>query len=83
MALYTTSEQLGDAYTTLHQTLKSGKTKSVAWRKWQLKQMFWMIADNEAAVGNVLCLEGLVEHVLEKNLWGGFLSWESATSPSC
>ncbi|KAK3168341.1 hypothetical protein OEA41_004788 [Lepraria neglecta] len=54
MAPYTTPEQLDAAYTTLQQTFKSGKTKSIAWRKWQLKQMFWLIADNEEAVVKAL-----------------------------
>ena len=54
MAPYTTSEQLDAAYRTLQQTFKSGKTKSIAWRKWQLKQMFWLIADNEEAVVKAL-----------------------------
>ena len=52
--IYTTPEQLENAYTTLHKTFKTGKTKSLAWRKWQLKQMFWMVADNEEAVAKAL-----------------------------
>lgn len=52
--VYTTPEQLDNAYTTLHKTFKTGKTKSLAWRKWQLKQLFWMIADNEEAIARVL-----------------------------
>ena len=52
--IYTTPEQLENAYMTLHKTFKTGKTKSLAWRKWQLKQMFWMVADNEEAVAKAL-----------------------------
>ena len=52
--VYTTPEELENAYTTLHKTFKTGKTKSLAWRKWQLKQLFWMVADNEEAIARVL-----------------------------
>lgn len=51
---YTTPKQLENAYTTLHRTFKTGKTKSLAWRKWQLKQLFWMVADNEEAIAKAL-----------------------------
>ena len=51
---YTTPEQLENAYTTLHKTFKTGKTKSLAWRKWQIKQLFWMVADNEEAIAKAL-----------------------------
>ena len=51
---YTTPEQLDNAYTTIHETFKTGKTKSLAWRNWQLKQMFWMVADNEEAIVKAL-----------------------------
>ena len=51
---YTTPEQLDHAYTTLHKTFKTGKTKSLAWRKWQLKQLYWMVADNEEAIAKAL-----------------------------
>ncbi len=51
---YTTPEQLDNAYTTLHKTFKTGKTKSLAWRKWQLKQLFWLVTDNEEAIAKAL-----------------------------
>ena len=54
MAPYTNPEQLDTAYSTLHQTFKTNKTKSLAWRKWQLKQMWWMVADNEEAIAKAL-----------------------------
>ena len=47
MAPYTTPEQLAAAHSTLVETFKTGKTKSIAWRKLQLKQIWWMISDNE------------------------------------
>ena len=50
MAPYTTSEQLQEAHATLTKTFKSNLTKSLAWRKWQLKQLWWLIADNEKAI---------------------------------
>lgn len=54
MAPYTTPGQLDTAYSTLHKTFKSGKTKSVAWRKWQLKQIWWMVKDNEDLIAQAL-----------------------------
>ena len=50
MAPYTTTEQLQEAHTTLTRTFKSNLTKSLAWRKWQLKQLWWLITDNENAI---------------------------------
>jgi aldehyde dehydrogenase (NAD+) len=34
-------------YQTLRQTFASQKTKSIKWRKWQLKQLWWLVQDNE------------------------------------
>ncbi|KAI0570968.1 Aldehyde dehydrogenase [Pyrenophora tritici-repentis] len=31
----------------LNETFASGRTKSIQWRKWQLKQQWWMIDENE------------------------------------
>lgn len=31
----------------LNETFAIGRTKSIEWRKWQLKQFWWMIEDNE------------------------------------
>lgn len=50
MASYTTPDELDVAYSTIQKTFKSGKTKSIAWRKWQLKQLWWMVSDNESAI---------------------------------
>lgn len=50
MAPYTTPEQLDATHSILHKTFKSCKKKSIAWRKWQLKQLWWMIKDNESAI---------------------------------
>lgn len=54
MTAYTTPPQLESAYKTLQETFKSGKTKSIAWRKWQLKQLWWMVCDNEGAIARAL-----------------------------
>ena len=50
MAPFTTPEEVQAAHKTLQKTFKSGLTKSIAWRKWQLKQMWWMVCDNEKAI---------------------------------
>ena len=34
-------------YQELRDTFASQKTKSIKWRKWQLKQFWWMVVDNE------------------------------------
>jgi aldehyde dehydrogenase (NAD+) len=47
---FTSLEQFKDAYDTLFETFESGKTKSLKWRKWQLKQFWWMIVENEDAI---------------------------------
>ena len=54
MSTYTGPEQVSTAYLTLQRSFKSGKTKSIAWRKWQLKQVWWMVADNEEAIVRAL-----------------------------
>lgn len=46
---YTTQLDFKASYETLHATFKTGKTKDVRWRKWQLKQLWWLLTDNEAA----------------------------------
>ncbi|KAK7207290.1 aldehyde dehydrogenase 3I1 [Myxozyma melibiosi] len=47
---FSTAAELDDAVTTLRRTFYSGKTKSLAWRKWQLKQAWWMLEDNEERI---------------------------------
>jgi aldehyde dehydrogenase (NAD+) len=54
MSSYTTDAEFEDAYETLQRTFRSGKTKSLAWRKWQLKQIWWMIEDNEGEMVKAL-----------------------------
>ncbi|KAH8699236.1 Aldehyde/histidinol dehydrogenase [Talaromyces proteolyticus] len=47
MAAYTSDEEVDKSYTRLRATFLSGKTKSIAWRKWQLKQVWWLVNDNK------------------------------------
>ncbi|KAL4914307.1 Aldehyde/histidinol dehydrogenase [Aspergillus aurantiobrunneus] len=54
MANYTSDADVELAYTTLQKTFKSGKTKEIAWRKWQLKQIWWLVEDNEALIQEAL-----------------------------
>ncbi|KAL4745062.1 hypothetical protein BDW72DRAFT_211794 [Aspergillus terricola var. indicus] len=35
------------AYKTLRTNFANGQTKDLAWRKWQLKQMYWLLDENE------------------------------------
>ncbi|EED14440.1 succinate semialdehyde dehydrogenase, putative [Talaromyces stipitatus ATCC 10500] len=44
---YDITEQIHDLHERLVNTFQSGKTKDVAWRKWQLKQLWWMLEDNQ------------------------------------
>jgi aldehyde dehydrogenase (NAD+) len=50
MSAFTSPEQFEESYTTLFKTFDTGKTRNLAWRKWQLKQCWWMIVDNEAEI---------------------------------
>lgn len=47
MASYTSKADFETSYSKLFRTFASGKTKNLAWRKWQLKQCWWMLEDNE------------------------------------
>lgn len=51
---YTSPAELKVAYETLHATFASGKTKNLAWRKWQLKQIWWLVVENEVAIHQAL-----------------------------
>ena len=43
---YTTHEEVDKALTTLRSTFLSGRTKDIRYRKWQLKQLYWLVSDN-------------------------------------
>jgi aldehyde dehydrogenase (NAD+) len=47
---YTASAEFEAGYKTLFSTFASGKTKDPRWRTWQLKQIWWLIDDNENAI---------------------------------
>lgn len=53
-ATYTTAAEFQPAYDTLFATFATHKTKSLAWRKWQLKQAWWLIEDNEELIVEAL-----------------------------
>lgn len=54
MSEYTSPQDFKAIYSTLFETFRSKHTKSLAWRKWQLKQLWWMISDNEDAIVEAL-----------------------------
>lgn len=43
---YTTQKEFKAGHSTLQSTFASGRTKSIRWRKWQLKQVWWMLEEN-------------------------------------
>ncbi|SMR53426.1 unnamed protein product [Zymoseptoria tritici ST99CH_1E4] len=47
---YTSTAEFEAAYNTLHATYATHKTKDIRWRKWQLKQLWWLIVDNTDAI---------------------------------
>ncbi|KAN0088985.1 putative succinate semialdehyde dehydrogenase [Hyaloscypha variabilis] len=47
MAVYSTPAQVEADYTTLFKTFSTGKTKNIAWRKLQLKRLWYLINDNQ------------------------------------
>lgn len=50
MTSYTSASEFKNAYSTLFETFRTGRTKDLAWRKWQLKQCWWMMEDNAAKI---------------------------------
>ncbi|KXJ88125.1 aldehyde dehydrogenase 3H1 [Microdochium bolleyi] len=54
MSAYTSREAFEDSYKTLFATFASGRTKSLAWRRWQLKQAYWLVEDNEDRINEAL-----------------------------
>lgn len=47
---YERIEDIQSSFNALSRTFRTGKTKELAWRKWQLKQLWWLVEDNEAAL---------------------------------
>ncbi|KAF5568662.1 aldehyde dehydrogenase (NAD+) [Fusarium phyllophilum] len=54
---YTSEEEFLQYHSQLFKTFATGKTKSIKWRKWQLKQMWWMLVDNEKAITEALAAD--------------------------
>ncbi|TLS24685.1 hypothetical protein PpBr36_08425 [Pyricularia pennisetigena] len=44
--IYSTPAEVDDAHRTLHATFRTGITKDLAWRRWQLKQLWWLMDEN-------------------------------------
>jgi len=64
MASFTSAEEFEKIYSTLNETFKSGKTKDLKWRKWQLKQLWWMLEENEGRI-NIALAKDLNRHDFE------------------
>jgi hypothetical protein len=47
---YESVEEIQATHSTLVRTFQTGKTKDIAWRKWQLKQLWWLVEENEQAI---------------------------------
>ncbi|TVY61962.1 Aldehyde dehydrogenase, dimeric NADP-preferring [Fusarium oxysporum f. sp. cubense] len=54
---YTSEAECLQYHSQLFNTFAAGKTKSIKWRKWQLKQMWWMLVDNEKAIAEALAAD--------------------------
>src|SRR5579859_6347531 len=50
MSGFTSTADFDDAYSTVFRTFRSGKTKPLSYRKWQLKQLWWMVEDNRSRI---------------------------------
>lgn len=46
---YTTPSEIDSTLTTLRAIFRSNRTKDLRYRKWQLKQLYWLVADNTDA----------------------------------
>lgn len=47
MTTYSSQQDIDNIHRQLNETFATGLTKDLAWRKWQLKQCWWMVIDNE------------------------------------
>ena len=47
---YTSKAEVQDAHNTLWATFAAGHTKELAWRRWQLKQLWWLVDENQDAL---------------------------------
>ncbi|CAH0041739.1 unnamed protein product [Clonostachys rhizophaga] len=64
---YSTQEEIDESYETLTATFSTGKTKEIAWRRWQLKQLWWLVEDNTEQIINALHRD-LGRHPFESSL---------------
>lgn len=46
---FSSRDDIDNAVKTLRATFRSGRTKDLKYRKWQLKQLYWLVADNHEA----------------------------------
>ncbi|ETI28001.1 hypothetical protein G647_00450 [Cladophialophora carrionii CBS 160.54] len=61
---YTSPEEFESGYKTLQSTFASNRTKSIKWRKWQLKQLWWLLEQNLDKIVDALHTE-LNRHAFE------------------
>ncbi|KAJ4214110.1 hypothetical protein NW759_010635 [Fusarium solani] len=61
---YASLQECENAHAQLADTFSTGKTKSLRWRKWQLKQFWWMLEDNQRAITGALAAD-LRRHEME------------------
>lgn len=61
---YTSPADFESGYKTLQGTFANGRTKSIKWRKWQLKQVWWMLEENQDQIVDALHTE-LNRHAFE------------------
>ncbi|KAH6616459.1 Aldehyde/histidinol dehydrogenase [Boeremia exigua] len=52
--LYSSRDDIDKAVRILRATFRSGRTKDLKYRKWQLKQLYWLVADNHEAIIDAL-----------------------------
>ncbi|KIX01176.1 uncharacterized protein Z518_08901 [Rhinocladiella mackenziei CBS 650.93] len=64
MEEYSSTSDVDEAYSTLFATFATGRTKALDWRRWQLKQCWWMLEDNEERIIAAL-KQDLNRHALE------------------
>ncbi|KIW73550.1 hypothetical protein PV04_01657 [Phialophora macrospora] len=61
---YTSPEEFELCYRTLQSTFAGNRTKSIKWRKWQLKQLWWLLEQNLDRIVDALHTE-LNRHAFE------------------
>jgi aldehyde dehydrogenase (NAD+) len=54
MTTYTTRAEVDTTLSALRSTFRSGRTKDIRYRKWQLKQLYWLVVDNIDTLNSAL-----------------------------